>query len=264
MANATAIYRYTAELGADVKEMEAELQGENAGDERLSNRLFLSLQRLRSECDRRDTLEQEQRDVALKVVLTLITMEYSLDFRLRRQELKLELYQIDQDYKLELYQIEQEEEDASSEEGEEGEEDASEEEEEEEEEEVGAAQRKARRLAGHPRAAPREAWLAGGVRTHTHRLQPQRDVMQHALVPRSSRRCSQLVVHDPAPGGWVPAPLICVRRCWAGGERDRYIQVYGGVWRGREGDGGGAAGGERRQREAAAQPLVAVADAPVL
>ena len=214
-----------------MKEMEAELQGENAGNERLLlNRLLLLLTRRCSESARRCTLELEHSKVAFKVARTLQLCQIE-------QDLRLKLYQIKQDLRLELNQIE-EEEDASSEEGEEGEEDASE----EEEEEVGAAQRKARRLAGHPRAAPREAWLAGGVRTHTHRLQPQRDVMQHALVPRSSRRCSQLVVHDPAPGGWVPAPLICVRRCcccWAGGERDRYIQVYGGAGRGREGDGGG-------------------------
>ena len=65
MANATTIYRYLAE-GAYVKEMEAELQGENAGDERLSNRLSLSLQRLHSECARLETVQREEEDVVDK------------------------------------------------------------------------------------------------------------------------------------------------------------------------------------------------------
>jgi hypothetical protein len=61
VANATAIYRYAA-VGADVKEME----GENAGDERLSNRLSLSLQRLHSECARLATVRREEEDVVDK------------------------------------------------------------------------------------------------------------------------------------------------------------------------------------------------------
>ena len=189
MANVTAMYRYLAELGANLNKMEDELfwhMTQLDSDEGIRSpfresdeeyqrsflRLRQSLQRSRSERARVRTLQEKERtaeDKCHEIVEKIWAFDERRLLRWLQEEEEAERHNL----KVTLEEGETFRRELNG---------------------------KARRLAGHPSEAPREARPAGGVRTPTHRLQPQRNAMRHALVPRSSRRCSQLVVHDPAPG----------------------------------------------------------------